>query len=330
VPGGEPPFEQLLFGLRVRSPVAIPYAPPLHDAGAPDLYLHPGALPPWLETIAREPYFRDDEPRFTVDRCANGAYLFRYPDATTFVLDGADIWMAWREPLIFEDACTYLVGPILAFVMRLRGAACLHASAVEVEGRAIAIAGLAGAGKSTLAAALVTAGATLIAEDVVALRREEGGKLLCVPSYAGIRLWPESVELLFGRRDALPAISPTWDKRMLETTATATPRELAAVYFLDRGEAPSIEPVADNEALLRLVACSYRNELLDASMRRREFELFAAAASLPLRALTRGPERDPRSLVLLVARDAKMLAAPAQLTTNDYRLPCTTSSTTAG
>lgn len=314
MPGGEPPTDQLLFGLRVRSPRPIPYAPPLAAAGAADLYLHLRTLPDWLETIEREPYFRADEPRFTVDRCANGAFVFRYPDATAFVLDGPDVWMAWSDPLIFEDACTYLVGPILAFVMRLRGAACLHASAVELDGRAIAIAGAAGAGKSTLAAALVAEGGALIAEDVVALEGE-GARLLCIPSYAGIRLWPESAELLFGRRDALPLISPTWDKRMLETAAIATRRELAVIYLLDRGEGTSIAPVAPHEALLRLVASSYRGELLDASMRRREFELFGAASSLPLRALTRGPERDPRALARLLAHDAKMLAS--QVTTND-------------
>ena len=308
MPGGELPFDQLLFGLRVRSRIPIPYAPPLRDAGAPDLDLHLSAVPSWLETMPREPYFRDDEPRFTVDRCANGAFFFRYPDGTTFVLDGADIWMAWQPPLIFEDACTYFVGPVLAFVMRLRGAVCLHASAVELDGRAIAIAGAAGAGKSTLAAALVKQGATLIAEDVLALEKR-GSRLMCVPSYAGIRLWPESAELLFGDRDALPLISPTWDKRMFEPNAMATPRELAAIYLLDRGDATALEPIAPRDAMLRLIACSYRPELLDAAMRRQEFDLLGAAASLPLRSLTRGPERDPHSLARLVLSDATMPSA---------------------
>jgi hypothetical protein len=298
----------LLFGLRVQSRLPIPYAPLLREPAAPDLHLYPDALPSWLPGIAREPYFRDDESRFRVDRCANGAFLFRYPDGTTFVLDGADVWMAWEAPLIFEDACTYLVGPILAFVLRLRGAACLHASAVEIERRMIAIAGPAGAGKSTLAAALVAGGATLLAEDVLALT-SDGGPLLCIPAYAGIRLWPESSELLFGHRDALPLISPTWDKRMLATEVSTEPRELAAIYLLERGDTTSIAAVDLREALLRLVASSYRGELLDAPMRRRQFELFGAAASLPLRSVTRGPERDPRALARRVALDAKMLTA---------------------
>lgn len=309
---GEPSFDQLLFGLRVRAPLAIPYAPPLFPPAAPDLILHIDALPPWLEGMPREPYFRDDEPRLTVDRCANGAFLFRYPDGTEFVVANAEIWMRWQPPLIFEDASTYLSGPILAFVMRLRGAVCLHASAVDIDGHAIAIAGSAGAGKSTLAAALVAEGATLIAEDVVAMV-SDGESVLCIPSYAGIRLWPESAELLFGDRDALPSISPTWDKRMLETPTTAEPRPLAAIYHLERGDETLIAELEPRDALIRLVACSYRGELLDAPMRRREFDLLTAAATtLPLRLLTRGLERDPRALARLVTQDAKMhIALPS-------------------
>jgi len=318
----EPAFDQLLFGLRVRSPLPIPYAPPLPPAGAAGLHLHPDTLPAWLGGMAREPYFRDDERRFTVDRCANGAFVFGYPDGTTFVLDGPDVWMAWQAPLTFEDACTYLAGPILAFVMRLRGAACLHASAVELDGRAIAIAGAAGAGKSTLAAALVGGGATLLAEDVVALAddvKQAGvsSRLVCVPSYAGIRLWPESSALLFGDRDALPPISATWDKRMLAAELSAEPRELAAIYLLERGEAASIAAIDGREAFLRLVACSYRGELLDAAMRRRQFELFGAAALLPVRIVTRGPERDPRALARRIVADAMLLLRPpASVTCN--------------
>jgi hypothetical protein len=316
----EPAFDQLLFGLRVRSPLPIPYAPPLPPAGAAGLRLHPDTLPAWLGAMAREPYFRDDERRFTIDRCANGAFVFGYPDGTTFVLGAPDVWMAWQAPLTFEDACTYLAGPILAFVMRLRGAACLHASAVEVDGRAIAIAGAAGAGKSTLAAALVGRGATLLAEDVVALvdngNPGDGTRLVCIPSYAGIRLWPESAELLFGDRDALPPISATWDKRMLAAELSAEPRELAAIYLLERGEATSIEAIDGREAFLRLVACSYRGELLDAPMRRRQFELFGAAALLPVRIVTRGPERDPRALAQQIVRDAMPLLRAASVTCN--------------
>src|SRR5258708_33281834 len=179
--------------------------------------LHCGVMPSWLEARLRTTFYRDEgshDGRLMIDRFANGAFLFEYQDGTRFVVTPSELWMSWCAPLDFADACTYLVGPVFAFVMRLRGFACLHASAVMIGGRAIGIVGGAGIGKSTLAAALIGEGCTLVAEDVLAVGLHDG-RLEVLPSYAGIRLWPESVALLFGMGSTLPAISPTWDKRML-------------------------------------------------------------------------------------------------------------------
>ena len=290
-----------LFGLRVRASRPIPYAPQVpDDAEAADVVITFGALPP-IRIL--------DDPRdelYPLLR-AEGGWLFRYPDGTDFFVDdaGTAIGCRWRDPLTFEDACTYLVGPVFAFVARLRGMACLHAAAVGVGEellQAILIAGASGAGKSTLAAALVARGATLVAEDVTVL-----GGGLAVPSYAGIRLWPDSAALLFGSRDALPPISPTWDKRMLDRVPFADgPLPVVALFFLEDRDADSLAPAA---AAMRLVAHSYRPEQLTAAMRRRELEAFAAlAAAVPARTLSR---HTPERLADLV-------------------LACTTSSTTAG
>jgi energy-coupling factor transporter ATP-binding protein EcfA2 len=95
----------------------------------------------------------------------------------------------------------------------------VHASAVSIGDRAVAIVGPSGSGKSTIAAALVRRGATLIAEDLLPLTMCDG-RVVAIPAYAGIRLWPEAVALLMQSRDALPGISPTWDKRILEVEAS--------------------------------------------------------------------------------------------------------------
>ena len=61
-------------------------------------------------------------------------YKFCYADETEFVVDkaGTEVWAAWREPLTLEDTATYLLGPVMGFVMLLRGVVCLHASAVAI------------------------------------------------------------------------------------------------------------------------------------------------------------------------------------------------------
>ena len=61
------------------------------------------------------------------------------------------------------------------------GLQVLHASAVAVEDRGLLIAGASGSGKSTLALQLIGLGATLVADDRVAVRRGREGGLMLAP-----------------------------------------------------------------------------------------------------------------------------------------------------
>src|SRR4029077_10951164 len=96
---------------------------------------------------------------------------FFYSDGARFAVDrtGCEVYADWAENYTLEDACTYLLGPVIAFVLRLRGVICLHASAVIVDGRAIALFGLAGAGKSTTVAACALRGFSVLSDDVAVL-----------------------------------------------------------------------------------------------------------------------------------------------------------------
>ena len=61
----------------------------------------------------------------------------------------------------------FLEGSILAHTLAAEGLLSLHASAVEVEGSALAIVGHSGGGKSTLAALLCAAGGRLVTDDAL-------------------------------------------------------------------------------------------------------------------------------------------------------------------
>ena len=226
----------------------------------------------------------------------DGGFWFhmRYADGTEFLVDrlGKRLWATWPEPLTVEDTATYLLGPVMGFVLLLRGTHALHASAINVDGHAVALVGAAGAGKSTAAAAFAKLGYSVLAEDVVTLARERG-ELIVHPAYPCIRLWSESVEALFGSPDALPLLTPNWDKRYLDLTgedhrfqADALP--LAAIYLLgDRSEdaaAPWVEAVAPKVGMLELVANAYTSYLKDKAARVQEFELLRrVVAEVPLR-----------------------------------------------
>jgi len=68
-----------------------------------------------------------------------------------------------------EDTCTYLVGPVIGFALRLRGVVCLHASVVIVNGRAVALCGHPGAG-SRVPPRVCPEGYAVLAEDMARFR----------------------------------------------------------------------------------------------------------------------------------------------------------------
>lgn len=275
-----------------------------------DIKIHFGNLPSWLEEkqVARELWYRNPElgpngkPRLTAWFLTD-YYHLEYADGTQFLIDdeGTRIWATWpNETLTPEDTATYLLGPVMGFVLLLRGFISLHACAVALGESAVAIVGPAGSGKSTTAAVFAEHGYRILAEDVVTLR-DLGEEFLVQPAYPSIRLWPASVEALYGAADRLPKLTPTWDKCYLDLTQDKyefqhEPLPLAAIYVLaertDDPAAPFIEDLAPAEGLMSLIANTYATYLMDKKMRAREFEILQRVlSSVPVKRVT--PHSDP-------------------------------------
>jgi len=262
-----------------------------------------GKLPDWLSEVTSdqlETWYISEykhasgEPSLRVFLLAGGKHFwFRYTDGTEFLIDNdaANLWAVWPEELTLEDTATYLLGPIMGFVLLLRGCVSLHASAIVIDGHAIALAGQAGAGKSTTAAAFAELGYRVLAEDVVTLD-DRGDSFLIQPAYPCIRLWPESVKALYGTKD-LPRLTPNWNKRYLDLTQDPYdfqkhPLPLSAIYLLvnrsDDEDAPRIREMTQSEALINLIANMYASYLMDKQMRGREFELLSRLLkTIPMR-----------------------------------------------
>lgn len=232
-------------------------------------------------------------------RIGGGQYfLFHYSDGTAFLIEssGKHVTASWPDQLTFEDMATYLIGPILGFVLRLHGVVCLHASAVVVKGLAIAILSPSGYGKSTTAAAFAKRGCPVLADDVVALI-DHGDIFGVQPAFPRLQLWPSSVKALFGHNDALPRITPdnpSWNKRYLDLCRDnyrfqSSPLRLAAVYtgkHSDAKDIPRIDTFSAHEGFIALTANTYSSRLLDKQMRALEFDVLSRlAASVPIKCL---------------------------------------------
>lgn len=306
-----------IYGLGVVANSTIPGVPSSTIASE-DIRISFGSLPAWLHEVSdtqiESSYIADyksesGEPALRVFRVLDGNYYrFRYADETEFVVDkaGTEVWAAWREPLTLEDTATYLLGPVMGFVMLLRGIVCLHASAVAVGDEAIALLGPGGSGKSTTAAALAERGYKVLAEDVVTLD-DRGDQFLVRPGYPCIRLWPAAVKALYGSETHLPKLTPNWDKCYLELNENfqREPLRLAAIYHLGERHhdtaAPFVQALDRSQGLMSLVANTYAAKLMDKQMRGREFELLTRVVShVPLRRVT--PHADPGRISNLCAR----------------------------
>ena len=244
-----------------------------------------------------------------------------YGNEATFFVDGTAerVWGTCLPPLTNEDVTSYLVGPVMGFVLRRRSVLALHASAVSVGGQAVALCGESQAGKSTTAAALALRGIPVLCEDITPLN-EAAGRFQVEPGYPRVCLWPDAVEKLFGTRDALPRLTPSWEKFFLpldgnNASFEARRRPLGAVYLLAaraaEANAPRIEEVGPRAALLDLVQNTYMNWLLDRHQRAAEFDaLSKLVTQVPVRRIV--PHADPGrigDLCDLILADARCLSA---------------------
>jgi hypothetical protein len=282
----------LLYGLSAESDRPLPGLRAEPGTGAAELWLSIGSHPVELSSVSTPWYVAarataEGEPTLTAFRGAGGWLRLRYADATEFTLDaaGTRVGCTWRAPLTLEDACTYLLGPVCGLVLRLRGAACVHASAVAVSGGALLVCGPAGAGKSTTAAALAARGRKVLADDVAALDAAPGGVTVRA-AYPHLRLWPDAVRSLYGHASALPPLTPNWDKRYLDLAegddafhAGALPvAGIAVLGARDVEDAPRLEPMRPTDAVLTLVANTYMGWLPDLAAQARDLALYARLA----------------------------------------------------
>ena len=297
-----------IYGLGVCANRQIPGVPP-STAASEDVRISFGSLPAWLDDVKatqiETSYIAEyksecGEPALRVFRVLDGEfYRFYYADQTEFLINraGSEVWARWSAPLTIEDTATYLLGPVMGFVMLLRGIVCLHASAIVVDNKAIAFLGPAGSGKSTTAAAFSARGYSVLAEDVVTLD-DRSDHFMVRPGYPCIRLWPASVKALYGSESHLPKLTPNWDKCYLDLKNQFNPQPLplAAIYHLRErrhdATAPFVEGSDRSAGLLSLIANTYATKLMNKEMRAREFELLTRVLNnVPLRCIT--PHADP-------------------------------------
>lgn len=228
------PSTYRLHGLRIRSEIPLG-EPPCQDPDPLDIRIsldvrEGGATVADGTTVAQ--FAPGGTPLYQVIRMGSGAHLLRVNGVSDFEVS-ADLSEVRCRPwpgVDVEWVQILLRGTLLALLLDLGGRSTLHASAVEIDGGAVALAGGSGAGKTTTAALLCAAGARLVSEDVLAVDLEPGGPR-CRPGSTELRLRPAASGL--AQPSWVRARRPLVDGR-LAVRAETTPLQqvpLRAVVF---------------------------------------------------------------------------------------------------
>jgi hypothetical protein len=271
-----------------------------------DLDISFGGKSPWQRDILASrhtprytsPYLNEDgQPSLRVWLVADGAfYRFHYGEGIDFVLsrDSGRLWICWPEAVSERDVLSYLLGPMMGCVLRLRGTVCLHASAVVLNERAVVFVGGLCAGKSTTAMAFGRLGHPIIADDVVPIFHS-AGVTYAQPGYPRVRLRPPALPVLSDINLDLPPLPAPEGQRRLHFDLRSQgykfqsyPLPVDVIYLLCERNAgtdgPRVESIRPTDAIMGLIANTYATRFLDKSMRAQEVkELSELVNRVPVR-----------------------------------------------
>ena len=89
-----------------------------------------------------------------------------------------------------SEESLWLNGSVYSAIASINGLLPIHASAVAHDGRVFAFTGPAGAGKSTLVAALASRGLPMFCDDTLVLDLSDPERIICLPGHKRLKLRP--------------------------------------------------------------------------------------------------------------------------------------------
>ncbi len=246
----------MAYGLRMRSPIALPFAPsPSAPDQEPDVVIRVGAAPAALPApVIKTKVWESAPSAFLINVDGVARYL---------VTEGRDILV---EPCGSDhDVGVFLIGSVFAALLQQRGVVTLHASAIETRAGAVLFLGSSGAGKSSLLAAMQQRGHAMLADDVTGVLLDSGGRPTALSAFPAMRLWADALDELGWQHRTRGRVRKGLEKYLAPVERfRATPLAVCAAYMLtpSPGSGIEIEACARSTAFEHLLKCTYRKRCM--------------------------------------------------------------------
>lgn len=199
-------------------------------------------------------------------RLSETLYL-RIPTAGGFFIESNKILVQIQPGIDLIVVCAAVLSHAFTLWLEQYKTRCLHASSLCFCGRAAAFMADSTTGKSTLAAALVQAGAKLLGDDIASLTETEG-MFMINPSYPTMRLSKSQAKQFLGTQAELSYWFPALGKALVPVGEGGwggycnTSQQLRRLYILERNidirfEEIRFEPLSKADAVLTLIRFSF-------------------------------------------------------------------------
>jgi hypothetical protein len=302
--------EATVFGLDVRADTDLSFLQ--HGGTRPtgrrlDVTVAPAEADEWSPDadLICDQRNRDGSINFQIESDPGAGYRIWGPEYGASVLsrDGRRISSEPGEGR--QEWERMLVAQVLPFASVLRGLEVLHASAVVVEGAAVALAGPSGAGKTSLAMALNRdGGGGFLADDVLAVERvgedllvHPGAPIAAIDHREAERL--RVLELAVGRERVLGSNS----REEITRIDLAEPAPLGSLFFIARDPDGPGEPRFESVSDPRLLLSATFNLILASPQRlQRLLETAALASRGRVERVSVGPDVDATALAAAIRR----------------------------
>ncbi len=264
----------LIYGLKVAAPFALPG--PAY-AGPPDVVIEEHACPDHLEDALEVNAHLQINAQACLTRVpAMGSVLIER--SGRIVIDcPQDMPQAWK--------LTLALGSGLGTYLHMIGRIPLHGMAWVENGNATLVLGRSGTGKSTLAAAMLHCGHTLLSDDVIPVGFDQNSPPTAYPAHRRFKLSPTLLSALGVDIQTLSKVLPGSEKRAWSIPTSgfhSKPVPISRCIILLPARSATaqvaIQPVAGLNALQRLKRQVYRPQLIAALGQ--QSQLFALAHQL--------------------------------------------------